>query len=235
MRARGADFSAYQSIGHVDAVAQQIDFGLVKATQGTGYVNPQLNGQVTVLRRHKKIVGVYHFLTSDDPVAQWDHFETVIRPLGIYLVAVDHERGAGADPIPADHIAQAFIRRGRQRGYKVGRYGSSGVTMNRGLGEAWRWVAAYQPAPPAVAWHVWQFSDGNGAQDWDVFHGDAAQLARFVATLKPKPAPPPARWWLRDVAGNRTLGPYRLARLVPALAAYSVRHPKVSAYTLRRA
>lgn len=231
-RARGCDYSSAQSIRQVQASLARVDFGIVKATEGIGYVSSQLAGQVVELRKAGKLVGAYHFLTEDDGVRQWDHFESIIRPLGISWVAVDHERDERG-VIPADHIAQAFIRRGRQRGYKVGRYGSAGGTMLRNLGESWRWVADWTATPPRTSWQVWQFSDGEGRQDFDVYHGDAAQLAAFYSSLHPKAMPKP-RWWLRDVAGGRSFGPYLLARAAAVLVAYAVRHPKSTAFTLER-
>jgi hypothetical protein len=54
------------------------------------------------------------------------------------------------------------------------------------------WVAAYQPAEPAVTHHLWQFTDafqvpGVGTADCSVFHGSIDQLAALA--FQP-PAPP---------------------------------------------
>ena len=232
-RARGCDYSSAQSIRQLQATLPEISFGIVKATQGTGYVSPTVVGQVVELRKASKLVGAYHFLDpAADGVLQWDHFESVIRPLGVWWVAVDHEALEGV--LPADHVVEAFIRRGAQRGYKVGRYGSAGTVMRRNLGEAWRWVAEWSPAPPALRWDVWQCSSGGNRQDFDVFRGDELELSRFVESLKPKPKPAAARWWLRDLRLGKSMGPYRLAHLAAILGVYLARHPGSVAYTLER-
>jgi GH25 family lysozyme M1 (1,4-beta-N-acetylmuramidase) len=233
-RARGADFSSFQSEAATRAaIARGLAFGIVKLTQGAGYVNPLARTQVKLLREDGAVVGLYHFLEPHiDGARQWDHFEQTLRASLLYagvLVAVDHEPLNGV--LPADAVARAFIRRGQHRGFRVGRYGSSGTTMRYVLGENWRWVAQWTASPPAGRWDVWQFS-GTG-QDWNVFRGDRAQLHAWAAAMA-TPAPPKPRWWIHDVTTKHALGPYRLARVAPAFLTYAARHPRSTHYTLER-
>lgn len=231
-RARGGDFSSYQDEAATrKAIAHGLDFGIVKATQGLGYVNPLLHLQLKLLREHGAIAGVYHFLEpGENGARQWDFFEQTSSAGVVRLVAVDHEANEHG-VTPADDVVRAFIRRGRQRGYRVGRYGSSGV-MRRSLGEDWRWLAWWNPGPPPLKWDVWQFSSAGG-QDWNVFRGDVAALHRWAAANS-QITRPALRWWIHDDAAQRALGPFRLARAGGALVAYALRHPRSGAYTVTR-
>jgi GH25 family lysozyme M1 (1,4-beta-N-acetylmuramidase) len=232
-RARGADFSSYQGAAGVrTALRHGLDFGIVKLTQGVDYVNPYWREQAGLLRAHGCAVGLYHFLEPHiDGAHQWDHFEHAGIGLVGSVLAVDHESLSGV--VPADEVARAFIRRGKQRGYRVGRYGSTGTTMRYSLGEDWRWVAKWAATPPAGKWDVWQF-DGSG-QDLNVFRGDRAALHAWAAKMSVRTvAKPKARWWIHDLAGGHALGPYRLAAVAPAFLAYAARHPHAAHYSLER-
>jgi GH25 family lysozyme M1 (1,4-beta-N-acetylmuramidase) len=231
VRARGADFSSAQRLAQVEHVAKGVAFAFVKATQGTGYVNPSFTAQVRMLRQCGVVVGVYHFLEHDvDGAAQFDHLFANVGSR-YALVACDQETDRGV--LVPDHIARAFIRRAHQRGVKVGRYGD-GRVMRRSLGEDWKWVAWWGKTPPPFKWDFWQFSNGDGKQDWNLFRGNAAQLAALGRKLKPKPKLAPLRWWLHDDRAKVARGPYRLAALAPAVAAYLAKHPRVVRLRLER-
>jgi GH25 family lysozyme M1 (1,4-beta-N-acetylmuramidase) len=237
MRARGADFSSYQDLAQVEHARKQgIAFAFVKLTQGGRYVNPLASEQIAVLRARGVRVGVYHFLTSDvDGAAQWDHFEQTLGRGGKSMpVAVDHEPDHGV--MPPDYIARAFIKRGQQRGFKVGRYASGSVFQRTpSLGENWRWVAWWAPTPPPFKWDVWQWSNGGGAQDWNYFNGDVPALERWMKKVGPSWDTIPARrWWLHDDFAKLARGPYRLPRLGAAVVGYLARHPKSSRLRLER-
>lgn len=233
MRARGADFSSAQDLAAVRRAADEITFGFVKTTQGVGYINPSAQEQFRVL--NGKVRGVYHFLTADaDGAAQWDHFEAHLVYPKPHLFAVDHETLNGV--MPPDHIVQAFIRRGHQRGFKVGRYANGSVFRRApSLGEDWRWVAWWAPTPPPFKWDVWQFSDGDGKQDWNVYNGDLAQLKTWAKRAGMRTRPRPVlRWWLHDDFAKLARGPFRLPAIGAALVAYAARHPKSSRLRLER-
>jgi GH25 family lysozyme M1 (1,4-beta-N-acetylmuramidase) len=235
---RGADFSSYQNDTQLRAALESgIQFAIVKLSQGTDYVNPRSYEQNYTLdnRPAVRAVGGYHFLSHDiDGAAQWDHFETVVRAARITgPLACDQETDNGI--LVPDAIAKAFIRRGHQRGFKVGRYGD-GRVFPRSLGEDWRWCAWWAKTPPPWKWDVWQFQAGaGGAPDWDVFHGTTAQLETWAkrmgapALVRHKPG-----WWLHNDLSKAARGPYGLARLGPALIAYLAAHPRVSALRVER-
>lgn len=238
-RARGADFSSAQSVARVDAVAPQLDFAFVKLTEGTGYVNPFFGAQLETLHRHRVLVGVYHFLAAGvDGARQWDWFQNrlYVNRLPRAVVACDYE-AAGT----TDAEARAFIARGRQRGYRVGLYGSAGVARKR-LGQAWTWAAWWSSSPPPFRWDFWQFTNSRGEQDFNVFRGDKAELSHWWgaqlesqvgAQINPKVRP---RWWLHDETQKVARGPFATVPVLAArFAAYAVAHPRSRAYTIERA
>lgn len=230
MRARGADFSSAQQVDEVARVSMGLDFAFVKATQGVSYVNPLLHSQAHVLATAGVLVGYYHFLDpGSDGASQWDFFEASIAGRPRSPVALDYEAKGTTDA-----QARAFILRGRQRGYRVGLYGSRTVCRRR-LRQSWRWVAYWAAKPPPGRFDVWQFTDGGGRQDFDVFAGDKAMLARWwqeqVTPLRHKPR---LRWWLHDDTGQVARGPYRLAAAGAAFVRYALGHPHSRTYTLER-
>lgn len=234
---RGADFSSYQNDAHLSAALESgIQFAIVKLSQGVDYVNPRAAEQHAQLaaRPAVRTVGGYHFLSHDvDGAAQWDHFETVVRDAHITgPLACDQETDQGV--LVPDAIAKAFIRRGHQRGFKVGRYGD-GRVFPRSLGEDWRWCAWWAKTPPPWKWDVWQFEAGAaGAPDWDVFHGTTAQLEAWAKRMTFKARKPALRWWLHDDLTKTAHGPYRLAALAPALIAYLAAHPRSATLRVER-
>lgn len=229
VRARGADFSSAQTLEHVVKVAAGLDFAFVKATQGVNYVNPLLHSQTHVLGTAGARVGYYHFLDpGSDGASQWDYFEAAIAGLRRAPVALDFEAKGTTDA-----QARAFIKRGRQRGYRVGLYGSQ-ATCRKRLGQSWRWVAYWASEPPPIRFDVWQFTNGGGHQDYDVFAGDKAELARWWERHSQPLHRKLLRWWLHDDTTHVAKGPYRLAAAAAAFAAYALRHPGSRTYTLDR-
>lgn len=235
MRARGADFSSYQDAAHVQsAINTGLNFALVKLTQSDNYASPAARFQLGRLEAVGAHVGLYHFLSHDvDGARQWDYFEDHLPALGPFsVVACDQESDRGV--LVPDSIARSFIKRGQQRGFKVGRYGDARV-MTRRLGEDWRWYARWAGTPPSGAWDVWQFEEGkHGDPDWNVFKGTPAELATWWTTHGARARPSKPRWWLHDELEKVALGPYRLPQLGPRLIAYVARHGRSSRFELVR-
>lgn len=233
MHAPGADFSSAQDFAALErAISKGIAFAFVKATEGATYANPLFASQCGRLGQHEVIVGAYHFLAHDvDGAAQWDHFEHTLGPHFRGPVACDQETDRGV--LVPDAVAHAFIRRGHQRGFKVGRYGDSRV-IGRNLGEDWKWSASWTSRPPAGPWAVWQFSDGGGKQDWNVFNGTRAELSLWARRMGTRRVAKPVRWWLHDDFRQVARGPYRLPQLAAVLVGYLTRNPRTYALRLVR-
>lgn len=58
---------SYATDGNADAV-------IIKATQGTGYVNPYCDVDYQAAKRAGKLLGVYHYAGGSDPVAEANYF-----------------------------------------------------------------------------------------------------------------------------------------------------------------
>ena len=70
MALRGIDISGYDP--GIDVSAIGCDFAIIKATEGTGYVNPCLDDQLSSAGGAR--VGFYHYASGGDAIAEADHF-----------------------------------------------------------------------------------------------------------------------------------------------------------------
>lgn len=187
---------------------------IVKATEGTGYVDPCCDGFVSTLRANGVRFGFYHFARNNDAAAEAEFFR-------------EHTRGYERAGIPVldweGNQDVAWVNRFVERYHALTGvwpwvYGNawrfSQGTVNENCG---RWVAGYPSngitdinyglnngMPYAVNNGLvcaWQFSSsvriaGYGANlDGDVFYGDAAAWARYAdpdGSGSSAPAPDPA-------------------------------------------
>lgn len=96
MPLRGIDVSAYQ--GGLDINAVNIDFAIMKATGGTGYVNPFCDKHYQQAKNGNKLRGVYHYYSDgyggDDPIGEANFFVDNIQGyIGDAILVLDWERG----------------------------------------------------------------------------------------------------------------------------------------------
>ena len=120
-----------------------LDGVIVKATQGTGYVNPDYAKWVKWLLENGKPFGVYHYLDSADPEKQADHFYDVVKPyIGVSIPVADFEGDALANGV-------TWLRRFLERfyglsGVKCMIYCSLSVCKSlTGLTDYPLWIAQY--------------------------------------------------------------------------------------------
>lgn len=103
--AHGVDVSSHQT--GIDFSVVPADFVIVKATQGTGYVNPAWRDQVASALANGKRVGLYHFADDDDVSAQAEHF---LGQIGDYAGRVPLWLDWEADAVPlGPGAAQAWL------------------------------------------------------------------------------------------------------------------------------
>lgn len=69
---RGIDISSWQS--DLDLNEINVDFAIVKATQGTGYVSPSCDKHVQQAIKSGKLFGYYHFADGADPKTEASFF-----------------------------------------------------------------------------------------------------------------------------------------------------------------
>lgn len=74
------------------ATLPETDITMIKATQGTGYVNPACNTDWNAAKNAGKLLGLYHYAGGGDPVAEADYFINNIKNyVGQAVLALDWE------------------------------------------------------------------------------------------------------------------------------------------------
>jgi GH25 family lysozyme M1 (1,4-beta-N-acetylmuramidase) len=144
----GIDIASYE--GGIDLASVPSDFVIVKATQGTGYVNPYYSGWASEVLNLGKELGVYHYADGSGAVAEADHFVSLVRSAGAVgkaLLVLDWEEGSAM--AKGVSYALSFLNRVYAlTGVRALVYTSQGVTndydwssvANAGYG---LWVAQY--------------------------------------------------------------------------------------------
>lgn len=91
----GIDVSSWQPSWVTRAVPA--DFAIVKATQGTSYINPSLTPQVEGALATGKKAGVYHYAAGGDCQREADYFVSTVRPwIRRVVLALDWEGNQNA-------------------------------------------------------------------------------------------------------------------------------------------
>ncbi len=151
---------------------QGLDFVIMKATQGTGFRDPELNENFANAQAAGVEYGFYHYGdTIGTGAAQWAHFISVVSGLGVdphdHCLSLDWE----LDGHMSAANGQQFINVGQAAGYKVGVYASEGRPYPS-WGQDWRWVAHWGVPKPSIPYHVHQY--GFVRRDGQVFDADRA-------------------------------------------------------------
>ena len=86
----GIDVSSWQTGIEVDEMS--MDFVITKATEGTSYVNPDCDRVYQDAKRAGYSLGVYHFASGGDALAEAKHFvDNISEYLGEALLVLDFE------------------------------------------------------------------------------------------------------------------------------------------------
>lgn len=199
----GLDVSAYQgAIGWPAVAAAGYRFAWIKATEGTGYTDPQFRVNWHEAAAWGLVRGAYHVARPDlnEPEAEADYFLATVGMLAPGdLLALDCEEPLAPAVAPDDwhDWALAWLRRVEARaGFlpllysRVSFMRAHNLTGHTDLADYGLWLAAYAPTP-AIApdpWPFWAFcqytSAGSvpgiaGPVDLDTFNGDEIQLRRY--------------------------------------------------------
>lgn len=90
MSLKGIDIASYQT--GLDPAVVPGDFVIVKATQGTGYVNPDFTRAAEATLAAGKLLGVYHYASGGDPQDEAAYFVERFRPyIGMAIPVLDWE------------------------------------------------------------------------------------------------------------------------------------------------
>ena len=91
----GIDISSWQ--GDIDLSKMDLDFVIVKATEGLNYVNPYCEPKVQQARSLGLKWGFYHFASGTDPIAEADWFvKNCVGYFGEGIPVLDFEADAVA-------------------------------------------------------------------------------------------------------------------------------------------
>lgn len=90
MALNGIDIASYQAGINLENVP--CDFVIIKATQGTEYVNPDFIRAITQARNAGKLIGVYHYIGGQGARAEMQHFVKYYNQYkGIAIPCLDWE------------------------------------------------------------------------------------------------------------------------------------------------
>jgi hypothetical protein len=198
MTVSGIDVASYQSSAYGTT---GLAFVMVKATEGTGYVNPRHAAQIAHGREHALVVGHYHFVRPGSMTAQATYFLQHAAPRAGDVLALDWEDAGvtGAEKDAWIKHVQSVSPHNRvllycNRDFWLNRDTSS--FAGDGL-----WIA--DPGVPAGEprvehhWTIHQYSEAGGV-DHDVANfASKASLKAWAAKGTPAPAyePFPGAAW----------------------------------------
>ena len=180
----GIDVSHYETVDFAKVKASGVAFAIMKATEGTGYVDPTFASYYAEAKANGLVRGAYHFhRASSDPKQQIDHFLANVSPtagdLPLILDVEDVNSGMSASAITANVLACLQYleqKTGRKPMMYTGMWYWSG-NMNNPLGfdKYPLWMSSYpaswasaqnHTACPSIpsdfpGWVMWQYSDGS--------------------------------------------------------------------------
>ena len=214
MALRGIDISNWQAGIDLGAVSGQVDFVIVKATEGVGFVDRSCDGFVQTLRAQGKPWGFYHFARQNDATAEADFFyENTRNYFRDGIPILDWEIDVLASWVN-EFVARIHDLSGVWPWVYANPWRFNQGTVDENCG---RWVAGYPssgitdigyglthdlPSSYAVSGTVaaWQFTSSGRLQgyggnlDMNVFYGDVSAWRRYAdpgsAVEEPDPKPP---------------------------------------------
>ena len=193
----GLDISRWQSVGTGDSAK---DFLIIKATEGTGYVDPSCDKHYQRAKSKGKLLGVYHFARPDlnkntaGAKAEAAYFVNNCKGyIKQAILVLDWEQPGTTGQVS---WAKAWLDEVyRLTGVRPLIYMSASVVNGNNWssisGNYGLWIAGYPnaynvknpPTPTAGAmpykigswkfWAIWQYSSGAGTLDYDIANMDA--------------------------------------------------------------
>ena len=234
MTLNGIDISSYQS--GIDLTVVPCDFVIIKATQGTGYINPDCDRAYQQAKRAGKLRGTYHYVGGGNAVAEADYYiNNITGYLRDGLLAIDWEAEQNSAWGNEAYLEQLVRRVIERTGIKpliysmASRYAQVAAVAKRldcGL-----WIAEYADMnPTGYQAHPWregaygcairQYASTGRLNGWvgdldlNIAYMTREQWAKYVnpggkpapAPAKPAPAPKPAGRTYTVQAGDTLSG-----------------------------
>lgn len=230
MTLQGIDIASWQA--GIDLATVPLDFAIVKATQGTGYTNPDYARAISQVLGAGRLGGAYHYVSGGNAQAEADHFVDVVGGnVGRVVLAIDWEQGDNAAWGNVAYLDAVVSRVIERTGVKPLIYCSQSVVASiasiASARDCGLWVAqyanmnatGYQDSPwneGAYSCAIRQYSSAGRLNGWegnldlDKFYGDAAAWAAYAtATATPTaPADPLAGKTDEQLAAEVIAGTY---------------------------
>jgi lysozyme len=188
------DISHWQSpVDFTQAKSAGIVAVILKATQGSDWVDITFAQRFAAAAASGLLVGAYHFLDDTTPALQIENFLSVAD--GCDLLALDAERNAIGGTVTVAQTAEAAARLQMATGSMpliyINRYGPDqrGTGLpNNVLSRCPLWLPAYNSrpvCPPGWSrWAMWQHTDGNVGSDVVPVPGiGRCDRSRFAGTV----------------------------------------------------
>lgn len=210
MALNGIDIASYQA--GLDFSKVPCDFAIIKATQGTGYTNPDCVRAVEQAMSLGKGVGVYHYISGGNAVAEANFFiNSILNWIGKVMICLDWESNQnsawGNESYLEQVVNQVIARTGVPPMIYVqaSRYNQVAEVAERhncGL-----WIAQYADMNPTgyqnTPWNegaytcaIRQYSSAgrlngwNGNLDLDKFYGSLDDFKKYYGKSASKPSNP---------------------------------------------
>lgn len=184
----GIDISSYQA--ELNAGIVPSDFVIIKATEGTNYINPTWEEQSGQVIQTNKLLGFYHFASVGNPIAEADFFISVVKDyIGKAVLVLDFE--AGAINAWGNVGARQFLNRVKEKtGVYPMIYMSAEVTRQFNWSTISTtnplWVAQYASMNP-TGYQSEPWTDGKGYSAWSSAaihqYSSAGSLANWNGNL----------------------------------------------------
>lgn len=184
----GIDISSYQA--ELNAGIVPSDFVIIKATEGTNYINPTWEEQAVQVIQTNKLLGFYHFASVVNPIAEADFFISVVKDyIGKAVLVLDFE--AGAINAWGNVGARQFLNRVKEKtGVYPMIYMSAEVTRQFNWSTISNtnplWVAQYASMNP-TGYQSEPWTDGKGYGAWSSAaihqYSSAGSLANWNGNL----------------------------------------------------
>lgn len=195
-----ADLSHWQSGpsgGPIDFAAMKaggISAIMLKATQGSSWIDPTFVSRVVAAQAAGLLVGCYHFSDASSPIAQASHFLTIAG--SIPKLALDIEPNGMGDTVSVVQAAEIVARiqsaTGKLPMVYISRWGPTGTGAglpNSILARCDLWLPSYSSNPVCPdgwdTWRVWQHTNAgtvpgvSGPCDRNYFSGTVEELATW--------------------------------------------------------
>lgn len=210
MALNGIDIASYQA--GLDFSKVPCDFAIIKATQGTGYTNPDCVRAVEQAMSLGKGVGVYHYISGGNAVAEANFFiNSILNWIGKVMICLDWESNQnsawGNESYLEQVVNQVIARTGVPPMIYVqaSRYNQVAEVAERhncGL-----WIAQYADMNPTgyqnTPWNegaytcaIRQYSSAgrlngwNGNLDLNKFYGSLDDFSKYYGRSSSTPSKP---------------------------------------------